>query len=107
MTKRQPQRTGPGLLAKLLFVVALIVPVAAGLFRVWVNQDAIQIGYELSREAKRRQRLQAASQALEVELAAERSPARLKRLATRLGLKPPPPERIFGAGAQGGQNHGP
>ena len=90
-----------------LFVVALLVPLAAGLFRVWVNQDAVQIGYALSHEAKRRQATQELIQKLEVELAAQRSPERLRRLAQGLGLEAPPPERIFGGTESDGGRHGP
>ncbi len=83
-------------LATLLVLAALATPVAAGLFRVWVNQDAVQIGYGLSFEAKRRTRLAKLAQELEVELSAERSPARLLRMAEARGLAPVPPERMIG-----------
>lgn len=90
-----PTRLG-GWVAGALFAVAVSTPLAAGLFRVWVNQDAVQIGYELSAEAERRRQLGALTEKLEVELAAERSPERLVRLARQLGLSAPPPERLFG-----------
>ena len=76
--------------------MAVCAPLGAGLVRVWVNQDVVQIGYELSAEAERRRKLEALSEQLEVELAAERSPERLVRLARELGLSAPPPERLFG-----------
>ncbi len=107
---RKPKGTAPrrvGWLAKLLLAVAIVLPVAAGLFRVWVNQDAVQIGYRLSTEMKRRHRLQGQAQELEVELTAERSPERLKRLAAKHGLAPPPPERIFGVNHRRGGSRGP
>jgi hypothetical protein len=94
---RDEIRPRPGVVAMLLFAVAMASPAAAGLFRVWVNQDAVQIGYALSAEATRRKRVADAAQKLEVELAAERSPERLERLARRLGMGPPGPGRVFGA----------
>lgn len=90
------RRHGSAKVAGLLFAVAVSTPLGAGLFRVWVNQDAVQIGYELSAEVERHRQLEALSEKLEVELAAERSPERLVRLARELGLSAPPPERLFG-----------
>lgn len=65
------------------------MPVASSLFRIYVRQDAVQLGYELSLGERRRDHLRATLQELEVELAAATSPARLNLMAQRLGLHPP------------------
>ena len=85
-----------GLVPMALFAITVTAPVAAGLFRVWVNQDAVQIGYALSEEASRQRRVADMTQKLELELAAARSPERLASLARKLGLSAPPAERMFG-----------
>lgn len=80
----------------LFYVVVAWLPVSAGLFRIWVHQDAIQQGYALSAEETRRERLRETSRELEVEVAAARSPARLTHLAANLGLKAPIPGQLIG-----------
>jgi hypothetical protein len=92
----------PGLLGTLFYIVAFGAPMAAALFRVWVNQDAVQIGYELSTAAQKKRELGETIRQLEVELAAERAPGRLMPLAASLGLEPAPPEMIFGPGGRRG-----
>jgi len=86
------------LLAGLFLALSAAMPVGAALLRVWVNQDAVQSGYELSNEAKERRELRETARKLEVELAAERSPERLRRLAQQLGLTPPTPSQIVDVG---------
>jgi hypothetical protein len=71
---------------------------AAGLFRVWVHHDAMQMGYALSDEGARRRDLRRHKRQLEVELAAERSPASLARLAKKNGLRPPAPDQVLAGG---------
>jgi hypothetical protein len=78
------------------FVWMAAMPVSAGLFRVWVHQDAVQMGYSLSSQEHRREGLRATERELEVELAAARSPVRLKQLAANLGLKAPAPGQLRG-----------
>lgn len=80
-------------------------PVTAGLFKVWVYQDAVQLGYRLSEREEERKRLRNEVRQLEVELAAERSPPRLSALAKTLGLVPPEARQQLGAvraGVRGG-----
>lgn len=76
----------------------LAAPLAAGLFRVWVHQDAVLLGYQLSTETKRRAALRESVRKLEVEWAAARSPERLMELARRHGLRlPEPSQRVVGS----------
>ena len=73
----------------LFYLVLASMPVGASLFRVWVHQDAVQMGYALAGEEHRREGLRTNLHELEVEVASERSPARLVRIAANLGLRPP------------------
>ena len=88
----------------LALVVLVAVPVAAGLFRVWVHNDATQTGYQLSSAESHRTELRRLKQQLEVELAAEKSPDRLTKLAAKLGMSPAHPEQLLGAPHAGGKN---
>lgn len=88
----------------MFFVACLAAPVAAGLFRVWVHQDAVLMGYDLSEETRRKERLRDALEKHRVELAAQRDPAQLKRWAATLALHPATPAQYLrtpssGAGA--------
>ena len=71
------------------------------MFRVWVYQDAVQLGYKLSVEEKRRQTLHRRVREYRLELASERSPARLEWFARQLKLVRPTAEDIFGIGSGG------
>lgn len=79
-------------------LVVAAMPVASSLFRIYVRQDAVQLGYELSLEERRRDNLRATQQELEVELAAATSPGRLSQMAQRLGLRPPQAGQYLTAG---------
>ena len=83
-------------LGLILMAVAIAAPGTAGLFRVWVNQQTVQIGYQLSQEVKRRSTLRDQTRKLELEYAAERSPERLLRLARSLDFEAPSPDRVIG-----------
>jgi hypothetical protein len=72
-----------------LLAVTIAVPVGAALFRVWVHQDAVRLGYELSTQEDQRRKVRNELRQLEVELAAEKTPSRLSDLARTLGLVPP------------------
>lgn len=80
-----------------LLLVALLAPLGACLLKVWVHQDTIRLGYALSVAVQARDALTEERRRLQVELAAERAPANLMRLAARLGLAVPAPERLWGA----------
>jgi hypothetical protein len=85
-------------------VLLVAIPVAAGLFRVWVHNDAVQTGYQLSEAETHRTELRRLKQQLEVELAAEKTPDRLTRLAAKLGMGPARPDQLLGAPHAGGRN---
>ena len=96
------------LLGTVLTVCAMVSPVGAGLFRVGVHQDVIQLGYRLSVQEKRRQKLVADLEQLQVELATSKSPDRLSALARELKMFRPVSNKVFGVtmGA-GGVDEGP
>ncbi|OGQ91579.1 MAG: hypothetical protein A2289_22445 [Deltaproteobacteria bacterium RIFOXYA12_FULL_58_15] len=81
----------------ILVILVLGSPVAASLFKVWVHHGVLAMGYKLSEERTRLQNLQATEEQLEVELAAERSPERMMRVARKLGLVAPAPEQVVGS----------
>lgn len=79
-----------------LLVFMILSPLFASLFRVWVHQDAVQLGYALSEQTREQRRLDDELKKLEVEWAAERAPDRLKVLASRLGMAPASPSQLLG-----------
>jgi hypothetical protein len=88
------------LLMRLVLVAATVTPVSACLFRVWVHQESVRLGYQLSAEERRGTELAQLEKQLELELAAERSPTRLVQLAKQLGLKAPAPTQVIGKNAK-------
>lgn len=86
-----------GLGRRLMWASLAMLLVAVGLFRVWVHNDAVQTGYQLSEEMGRRTELVRLRQQLEVELASEKSLDHLSRLAVKLGLVPPGAEQVLAA----------
>jgi len=78
--------------------LALAMPTGAGLLRVWVHQDLVRLGYQLSGEEKERARLEDLVRQLEIERAAERSPEQLLQWAAKLGLLPPNSHQIWKQG---------
>ena len=85
------------IITRLLCALAIVCPLMAGLFVVHVHQDGVQLGYKLMKEEKRHRDLVSTLKKLEVELAAECAPERLKELANKLGLKQPDNSQIVGA----------
>ena len=77
-------------------ILAFVCLVGAGLFRVWVFQDVIQLGYQLSVAEKKSHKLVGRIEKLRVELAAEHAPSRLETAARRLELMRPNPRNIVG-----------
>ena len=91
--------TAFGLLSRLLLIAATVTPVSACLFRVWVHQESVRLGYQLSVEERKGRQLEELVKQLELELAAERSPAHLMQLARSLSLRPPEPTQVVGKNA--------
>ncbi len=83
------------MMVRVLFMLCLLALLGAGLFRVWVNQDAVQMGYELSAEARRSYRLRNEIKKFRVELAVLKSPERLNAYAAKIGLRAPTSAQIY------------
>ena len=73
-----------------LAVAGVLIFVLVGMAQVWVRLRIVRMGYDLSAETKKAQKLQRIEHKLEVEQAVLRRPDRLKDAAkTRLGLREP------------------
>ncbi len=85
----------PGV-ANAIVIMVLIASVATSLAIAHVGKrhDVVRLGYELSRETDRLERLRERHRALGVELATLTHPERLRELATRLGMVPAPADQI-------------
>jgi len=93
--KRDQAPKTMSMLMIVMLILACCAPVAAGLFRVWVSQDALQKGYALSAATQERRELRESNTRLEVELASARAPERLLEFARKLGLEAAKPEQII------------
>jgi cell division protein FtsL len=91
---------------KICCFVALVLLVGAGLFRIWVYQDVLQIGYKLSAAQQRSSKRQTNLKQLELELAAEKTPKKLIGLADALGLRQPKHWQIVAYQRKKGSGHG-
>ena len=75
-----------------LILVALIIDLFAF---TWVREEYRRTGYDISRLTIRNQALLERKDALKIELARLRSPARIAEIAReQLGLKMPEPEQV-------------
>lgn len=82
---------------KLLLAVVLAVPcVMAALFHVWTRVTTLELGYQLAQASETHRALLEENKGLELEAAALKAPARLKKLAKeRLKLAPPSREQVI------------
>jgi cell division protein FtsL len=62
--------------------------------RVARRHEVLRLGYELARTSEQVHQLREARRQLALEHATLSSPERIRRLATRLGMRPVSPERI-------------
>ena len=79
-------------------VIAMVIVATAltglGVVRVTRQHEVLALGYQLDREAEHLRREKEKNRALQVELATQSSPERIRRLASQLGMTPVPPDRI-------------
>lgn len=68
--------------------------VTLGALRVASQHDVLRLGYELAKENAQLSELREARRRLELELATLSAPARIRRLATELGMAPIAPDCI-------------
>ena len=85
--------------ALLFFVLLGSLPTAACLFRVWVRQQNVSLGYVLHQREERLASLRVEVRKLEVARAAGRTPRVLTALAANLGLGPARPHQFVGISA--------
>jgi cell division protein FtsL len=76
-----------------LIVVAALVT-AISVVRVARRHEVLRLGYELARKSEQVHQLREARRQLQLEHATLSSPERIRRLATRLGMRPVSPDRI-------------
>ncbi|MBJ80540.1 MAG: hypothetical protein CMH60_04410 [Myxococcales bacterium] len=91
---------------KICSLLALLILVGAGLFRIWVYQDVLQVGYQLTASQREGVRLQAHRKQLELELAAAKTPKKLIGLAEGLGLEQPKHWQIVAYSKKRGERNG-
>jgi cell division protein FtsL len=75
-------------------VVAACVVTSVCMLRVERQHEVLQLGYQLSRTAERVRKLGEQRRALELQLATLTAPARVRTLATALGMASVAPDRI-------------
>ena len=84
-----------------LVVVAVMLTVV-GAIRVSRQHDVLRFGYELSRRTEHVGKLREVQRQLELEHAMLSSPARIRRLATQLGMTSVTPDKIRVVNARDG-----
>ena len=78
-----------------LALVAVAVLVAAtAIIRVSRRHEVLRLGYELARRSEQVHRLREERRQLSLEHATLSAPERIRRLATRLGMKQVSPDKI-------------
>jgi cell division protein FtsL len=100
-------RRGAGEVAHLRPVIVALVIVAVslttiGAIRVSRQHDVLRYGYELSRRTEHVGKLREVQRQLELEHAMLSSPARIRRLATQLGMTSVLPDKIRVVNARDG-----
>jgi cell division protein FtsL len=75
-------------------VAIAVVVTSLALLRVASRHEIVRLGYELSRETDRLDRLRETNRRLELERSTLVAPERIRSLATSLGMVPVPPDQI-------------
>jgi cell division protein FtsL len=76
--------------------VACALIASAAMLQIWLRTRVTEQGYRLSRLSLEQQKLQRENERLRLLAAQLESPQRIAELAgTRLGMAPPPPERVI------------
>jgi hypothetical protein len=79
-----------------LYLALAALPVGTALFKIWVYQDNVRLGYALNYEEKRALQLKTQLYASDAQVAALRSPAMLVAKARALALVAPEPAQLTG-----------
>ena len=76
-------------------ITGLTIAIAGiALVHVRRRQEVLRLGYELARTSHRVNRLREFERQLDIELGVLSAPARIRDLASKLGMAPVPPDRI-------------
>jgi cell division protein FtsL len=75
-------------------VAFAVIVTSLALLRVASRHEIVRLGYELSRETDRLDRLRETNRRLELERSTLVAPERIRSLATSLGMVPVPPDQI-------------
>jgi cell division protein FtsL len=75
-------------------VAIAVVVTSLALLRVASRHEIVRLGYELTRETDRLDRLRETNRRLELERSTLVAPERIRSLATSLGMVPVPPDQI-------------
>jgi cell division protein FtsL len=87
-------RAQPARVTIAAMVALAIVVTTLALLRVANRHEIVRLGYELSRETDRLDRLRETNRRLELERSTLVAPERIRSLATSLGMVPVPPDQI-------------
>ena len=105
-------RRGAGEVARMRPVIIALVIIAVslttvGAIRVSRQHDVLRFGYELSRRSEHVGKLREVQRQLELEHAMLASPARIRKLATELGMGAVAPDKIRVVNARAGVSDAP
>jgi len=84
--RKYPRR---GILVFVLLLLFALTLSSLGIFHVWYHYQIIYIGYKISDESERYQKLQDENRKLKLEFATLTRSTQLENLAQQLGLKTP------------------
>jgi cell division protein FtsL len=87
-------RAQPARVTIAAMVALAVVVTTLALLRVANRHEIVRLGYELSRETDRLDRLRETNRRLELERSTLVAPERIRSLATSLGMVPVPPDQI-------------
>ena len=78
----------------LAMVAVAVLVAAASVIRVSRRHEVLRLGYELAKKSEQVHRLREERRQLSLEHATLSAPERIRRLATRLGMKQVSPDKI-------------
>ena len=79
----------------IIWIALMTVFIAELLFYTWCRVQCVGVGYEISEATHHHQKLMTSQNSLKVELASLKSPERIEKIASKLGLIIPASGRII------------
>ena len=80
---------------RLMFFGAYALLIAVGVSQIWLYQSQVQLGYELRAAEAEQVELKRELKVLEIEVASQKSPQNLRKLAQKHGLTKPQADQII------------